>query len=286
MTCSQVRELAGAYALDALPRHERHQVDRHLDRCARCRRHLGPLSDAASLLAVEGFPPQQPPAESRRRLLEVVAAPARPTPGRPRREPPSPPAAAARTAAGRARSRWVRALPYVAAAIAIFALGWAAARLPQTFSGPAPAGTELERLSFQVEQELWRSLAPPASAVVRLQTDPRLAGRAVGFAAVAGREEGCRLRVVAHGLPSRTGPLMAWVVLEDGTMQPVGKLSPTARGRWELETLVRIPPQRLRSLQLRTEAEPTPPGPAGAPAAGERVMWGGLWAGRGDGDPW
>lgn len=309
MTCSQVRDLAGAYVLDALPRHDRHQVEQHLHRCPRCRRQMGELSDVVAEFTRAAVPAVPPPARVREQLLRAVQAEGR--------------AGRVGTAASGRRPRaalagfWrrsgrplVRALAYAGAASVLFALGWAVATFPALPVGLPAAALQRELMTARMERELWRSLAPPASAVVRLQTDPHLAGKAVAFAAVVGEQAGCRLKVVARGLPPAAAPLRAWVVLADGSLQPVGELVRTAADRWELETLVKIPPARLKSLQLRTAPDaagrPSPAGgpPAGGtpPAAGDspasgtpftgddsfgagrKVMWGQLWPE--EGEPW
>lgn len=273
MTCSQVRDLAGAYALNALPRHDRHQVEQHLSRCPRCRRQLAELGDAVATFARRAIAPVSPPARVKERLLQAVQAEARsgaaPAPaGHPRAGRPTLSLAQAR---GRLAPRLVRALPHAAAAMLLFALGWAAARLPLPFPAPgAPAaGWQLELATRRLEQELWQSLAPPAAAVVRLQTHPRLGRQAVAFAAVAGEGNSFRLKVVARGLPSDTVPLGVWVVLRDGSMQPVGALVPSGADRWELETVVNVAPDRLASLQVRTATDAT--------AEAGQLMWARLW---------
>ena len=310
VTCSQVRDLAGAYVLNALPRHDRHQVEQHLHRCPRCRRQMAELSDAVSAFAYAAVPAVSPPAHVKEQLLRAVQAEvqsSRSETGAPERRP----WAALKGIWRRVRPRLVRGMPYAAAASALFALGWTLAKLPGLPVGPPAAALQRELMTARLEQELWRSLAPPGSAVVRLETDPRFAGKAVAFAAVVGEKTGCRLKVVAQGLPPFAAPLRAWVVLGNGAMQPVGELVRTAADRWELETKVNIPPGQLKSLQVRTApdlagqlAAPGAPSAGGPPPAtsdpsaaetplaaddasraGAKVMWGQLWASE-VGEPW
>ncbi|NLG70295.1 MAG: anti-sigma factor, partial [Firmicutes bacterium] len=108
MTCSRVRALAGAYALDALEAAEREAVERHLDVCPACRAFTAEHADAAAALA-RLVPPEAPPPELRARVVALAKA---------RRQPP--PAATGRAARPSIGHAW-----HVAAAVALLALGWA-----------------------------------------------------------------------------------------------------------------------------------------------------------------
>jgi anti-sigma-K factor RskA len=67
-----VHALSGAYALDAVSESERKRFERHLARCAACRREVSGLQEAASRFAVAVG--TRPPAGMRARVLEAVAA--------------------------------------------------------------------------------------------------------------------------------------------------------------------------------------------------------------------
>lgn len=71
MTCDEVEELLGAYALDALPPDEEAALRAHLASCQRHARELASLRDAASRLAETTAAP--PPPSLRARVLAAVA---------------------------------------------------------------------------------------------------------------------------------------------------------------------------------------------------------------------
>ena len=75
MNCDEVRELAGAYALDALPEEERQQVDEHLRSCD-LHDELAALRATALGLAVAA-PEREPPAELLARIIAAALAPER-----------------------------------------------------------------------------------------------------------------------------------------------------------------------------------------------------------------
>ena len=88
MNCEEVDELAGAYALHALPQQELAEVEAHL---AGCERHpeMAGLLDAAGSLAFVAEE-RQPPPELKQRLMAAVraeAAPSRETVKRPAAAP-------------------------------------------------------------------------------------------------------------------------------------------------------------------------------------------------------
>lgn len=76
MNCEDVRELAGAYALDALPLDERREVEAHL---ADCDSHGEYASFIAAARALDSaWPEREPSPELRQRLLAALDADAEP----------------------------------------------------------------------------------------------------------------------------------------------------------------------------------------------------------------
>lgn len=296
MTCSEVRELAGAYALDALTRHDRQRVDRHLDRCARCRRELSGLSEAASALG-SLVPPAEPPAELRGRILAAVERPSR-APAPAVRAMAHQPRRVTAQGAGGWRGRLGYAMAYGAVAVILFAAGWSAGRMGLDGARGHPGDLERQLVAASLQQELWRGMAGGESEVLPLQMD-RTLNRALAFAGVAGTDSGCQLRVLAAGVPAppRGFSYEAWVLLSDGSARRVGSLERVSPERWELVAFVPAPARDVRALQVFLQRVPqAAPAPVAPPAAGEpgrlvagvpegrKVMWGQLWTGPANGE--
>lgn len=297
MTCSQVRELVGAYALDALTRHDRQRIDRHLVRCARCRREVAALSEAVCSLG-SLVPPAEPPPELRERVLAAAGRPAR-TPSSGRRALHGPRPVPAPRQAGRRRRRVGYVMAYGAAAAILFAAGWAVGRMGPGGASGGPPEFQRQLVAASLRGELWKAVASPKSQVLPLQMDTFL-NRALAFVAISGTSSTCRLQVLASGVPPppRGYRYEGWVWLSDGSARRVGFLQPAGPERWELAALVPVPAQEVRALQIFLEQvalEPgaSPPLPAQrsdastAPKAprGRKVMWGQLWA-AGAGEEW
>jgi anti-sigma-K factor RskA len=78
MNCDEIEDLAGAYALGALPEDERAAVSAHLETCTNHPEMADLLATAASLaLAVDEV---EPPAALKTRLMDIVEAEAAPLP--------------------------------------------------------------------------------------------------------------------------------------------------------------------------------------------------------------
>lgn len=73
MNCREVDELAGAYALDAVDRHERAAVAEHLDTCRDPHAETRSLLGLAPMLAL-GASPVEPSAELRGRVMAAINA--------------------------------------------------------------------------------------------------------------------------------------------------------------------------------------------------------------------
>jgi anti-sigma-K factor RskA len=125
---SDLHDLSGAFAVDALDDDERRGYERHLEACADCRREVAELQAATTLLVEDRAPPAT--------LRDRVLAEARGTPQQPRLPDvvPSP--------SGRDRQSWARpgvqpparrwALPALAAALVLAVFGLSAVLLRTT----------------------------------------------------------------------------------------------------------------------------------------------------------
>ncbi len=76
MTCDDVSDSLGAYALGVLDPEEHQTVERHLETCPRCRNELARFARVADSLALVP-PPVLPPPGLKTRLLEETQAPSR-----------------------------------------------------------------------------------------------------------------------------------------------------------------------------------------------------------------
>lgn len=132
LSCEAVDELAGAYALGAMPDEERLAVERHLESCPETHRELRDLVETAALLAY-GCEEEAPSPLLRERLL--AAAQRDLEPPAPLETPPQAPVSI-RTPArnpARAQRRWFStpALGGLAAVLAVLAIGlgvWSASQ--------------------------------------------------------------------------------------------------------------------------------------------------------------
>lgn len=102
---ADVHTLAGAYALDALPEHERDTFRRHMARCPACQQEVRELQGTAARLGAVADEP--PPAQLKARVMELAA--------RTRQLPPHPVAEASEVVIPFRRRR----VPMLAAAAAL-----------------------------------------------------------------------------------------------------------------------------------------------------------------------
>ncbi len=138
MNCDEVRELLGAYALDAVPPDEREAIEAHLEGCG-LHEEVVSLRAAAFGLGAAA-PARTPPPELESRIMQAALA------TRPASRPSAP--AAARRGPRLAR---LRSAPALAAALAIVAVGlgaWVAVLL-----AGGDDGQELARSSAGVEEQ-------------------------------------------------------------------------------------------------------------------------------------
>ena len=108
MNCDEVRELLGAYALDAVPPDEREAIEAHLDECS-LHEEVVSLRAAAFGLAAAA-PARTPPPELESRIMQAALA------TRPAIRPPAEEGSARRLAR-------LRSAPAIAAALAVVAIG-------------------------------------------------------------------------------------------------------------------------------------------------------------------
>lgn len=109
-----VRELLGAYALDAVDDHERQAVDRHLDGCAACRAEVAEHREVVALLAATWVPAPEG-------VWDRIAGALEEAPPAMRLAPPAVPLGAARERRRRGPMATVAAIG-VAAAVALVAV--------------------------------------------------------------------------------------------------------------------------------------------------------------------
>src|SRR5437870_2432893 len=82
MTCKEVEEMAGAYALGALPADSLREIERHLSSCSQ-HPDIAELSAVARRLALAA-PDAEPPSALKARIMDAVR---RESPGAPDRRP-------------------------------------------------------------------------------------------------------------------------------------------------------------------------------------------------------
>jgi anti-sigma-K factor RskA len=227
-----VRELLGAYALEAVAPEERATLDAHLPTCAACRAELAELR-----LAVVALPllvdEREPPATLRGRIESSIARDL--AGGADRGDPAVPPAAPDR----------IRALPSAPRASARRAgLGWAAAAALLVVA----AGLLLWNLRLRQE------IGPPPTVTVALQTSGAAAG--AGGDVTYLPDQGVVLLDV-HDLP----PLPAGRVYQVWLIDAAGKPVPAGTFAHSAAThAVAANPRADRAIAITAE-----PGPLGSP---------------------
>lgn len=155
---SEVHNLTGAYALDALDELERARFERHLSECEDCRAEVAELRETAALLAETVATP--PPASLRESVLAGISQ-VRPL------APELPPA----TPVTARRRRWI---PFLVAAALALIVGVGAA-VTQPWADEAPRLTAAERvLQAPDAEEVFLDLGEAGRAtVVRSKAEDR-----------------------------------------------------------------------------------------------------------------
>lgn len=161
-----VHELAGAYAVDALPDDERRFFERHLDDCRDCRGEVDELQATAGFLGTAAA--ERPPAGMRDRALAAVAATPQEAPEReqaavataPVGTPPQP------RAPRDPRERLRQLLPAVAAVIVLGVAGVTVA-VTLAGTGEAPGEDPLAEIIAATDARI-ADLAAPEGTSARL----------------------------------------------------------------------------------------------------------------------
>jgi anti-sigma factor RsiW len=147
-THDELRELLGAYALDAVDEGERDAIDRHLLECPQCRAEVAEHREVAALLANSGA--DAPPGVWER-ISDSLE------------EPPPPLPLAPLVRRRRARSRWLPpAAIGIAAALLIAVLGVQVRHQDERIDQLSASVADPLRASYE------RALADPAAKVVEL----------------------------------------------------------------------------------------------------------------------
>jgi len=231
-----MHELAGAYAVDALPDDERRFFERHLADCAGCRAEIDELQATAALLGMAAD--DEPPPGMRARVLAAVAATEqeRPPDATQREQPPAVTPGSGDGWRGSLR----RLLPAVAAVIA---LGVAGLVVVVTQASP-PGG----------EDQLAELVAAPDAQIVDL-TAP--AGTTARFVWSAERGEGL---LVTEGLQAAPdGHAYALWVIDAEAPALVGVLQPDERGRATHAVGERLGPATAIAVTLEHAEPPDQP---------------------------
>ncbi|MFD8078120.1 anti-sigma factor domain-containing protein [Streptomyces sp. NPDC059718] len=215
-TEAELHTLTGAYAVDALTRHERAEFERHLAECEACALEVRELAATAArlgLAAAEPVPPRMK--DDVMRLIVNV-----------RQEPPSvpePPRAAARAMRRRASQPARRRVRFALAACiaAAAALGGVAVWQQQQLGD---LRQENQRTQVQAEQISQVLAAPDA-----VTTSAKLAGGASGTVVVSRSQD--RAVFFAHGMPALSGNRVYQLWYADGgTMRSAGLMPKPSGG--------------------------------------------------------
>ncbi len=146
---SDLRELAAAYALDAVDPAERAQLDALMESDPAFRKEVEAFREVSGLMA-HAAPVVPPPAALRGRILEGARA-VRPIATAPALAGPAP--AAAPATARRFSSPLARVLPWMAAAAGLAAAVFNQARLRDTLAGSEALAGELAQVRAQLEEK-------------------------------------------------------------------------------------------------------------------------------------
>ena len=207
-----LHELAGIYALDALPEDEQARFEEHLEQCAACRREVAETQDTMAGLAE--LTEQAPPVGLKDRVLaEIDEVPQAAVPGAPPPEPPRDELAARRAA----RPWWGGVLAPAAAVVAILVVGVSVlvANLYDRIG-------ELETANAQVVEVL----SAPDAETITVEADDGAIARVV---VAASRGEAV---FVADGMPSLSPEetYELWLIDDEGAV-PAGLFDVDEQGR-------------------------------------------------------
>lgn len=171
---TDVHELVGAYALDALDDEERRFFERHLDDCGDCRVEVDEFQATGALLGT--IADEEPPPEMRDRLLAALAATPQAAPERapvalPAQEPAPAPAqqdAAASAPVDELRGRRERLRQLLPAVAAVIVLGVAGVTVVVTQTGTGPVADDQLAEAVAAPDARIVDLAAPEGTTARL----------------------------------------------------------------------------------------------------------------------
>lgn len=163
---TDVHELVGAYALDALDDEERRFFERHLDDCGDCRVEVDEFQATGALLgtAVD----EEPPPGMRERVLAAVAATPQAAPARGPAALPSQEAAPMSAPVHELRGPRERLRQLLPAVAAVIALGVAGVTVVVTQTGTEPVGGDQLAEAIAAPDARFVDLAAPDGATARL----------------------------------------------------------------------------------------------------------------------
>jgi anti-sigma-K factor RskA len=224
MDHDELRELTGAYALDAVTDDERRELEAHLEGCPACGEEVRSLRAAASELAFTA-PERRPPDSLRARVLaSIEPAPAVAPMVTPKRSPLG--------------AWWLAA----AATIAAVALGLYAVSLRARLDA---LETELQLARAQAnaaQQQLARAetnirLVNTSTGILAspdvVRVDLKGAGKAAGASGRAFWSPSRGVLFAANGLPALSADRVyqLWIITRDDRRVPAGLLAPDASGQ-------------------------------------------------------
>lgn len=211
--CAAVRDQLAEYAVGVVPERERAEIERHLERCAACRKEAGELASAASTLAF-ALPPAELPEGLLERVLGQIAR-------------------TVRTPAFRRRTRAAASVA-IAAMVALSALGWGAvmAGRAERFEVLARAEADRQTAALQEFQKVvgdLRGRLPTGlpTGEARLASLAPSGGGAGGGAALELVSTHLMDFVMVHvsGLREPGLPYRVWLVADDGRTLSAGRLT-------------------------------------------------------------
>lgn len=225
MDHDELRELTGAYALDAVTDEERREVEGHLDGCPDCAEEVRSLRAAATELAF-AVPQRRPPDSLRSRVLAAID--------------PAPAVVPLVTpkAASQLGAWWLAA----AATIAAVALGLYAISLRSRLGAletelqlarAQAAAAQLHLAQAQSEIRLVNTSTGILASPDVVRVDLKGAGKAAGATGRAFWSPSRGVLFAANGLPRLTNDRVyqLWIITRDNRRVPAGLLAPDASGQ-------------------------------------------------------
>lgn len=211
MTCREVRDRLTEHALGVLARTDAREVERHLERCAGCRKESSELVEGAATMALS-LPSAAPPPALEDRIVDRFRLAARPVP------PPS-----------HGRLRVLAAAALAAALLALGSMGWAIAERShvQTLRGMvAEKNAQVRNLAEALDS------FKGSGKTMQATLQPRHGSVGSGSAAIFSAPGANDIVFVDIVLPeSETGPFVVQLVDGEKAVN-VGRLQKTVEGDW------------------------------------------------------